>query len=338
MSRHRSDGGRRPWLLAGSFVVVGAMLVALFELAGPGSGVTHVADEPAPVVSDVPTETARPTAPGTTITAAPAARIQRGLVIKQLPRRTCRRVAVDTSITVLSYNIKSGRVSSLAAIAGVIRSSGADIALLQEVDRNRRGTGGVDQPARLAALLGGWSHAFGENVDYGAGGYGNAIVSRYPITSSANTHLPNAPGGQQRGLLRTVVDIGGMDVSLYSTHLQNQMDQLKLRQAQAVAPIVAADANPTVLGGDMNAWPGDSVLNALKVPLDDTWDAVGAGTGATNPASNPRGRIDYLLYAGSELTPTSANVPAALASDHRPVRASYRLAGAAEKQCTTRRR
>jgi endonuclease/exonuclease/phosphatase family metal-dependent hydrolase len=338
MSRHRGGTAHHGWLLLGALVVIAGMLLALFRLADPGADVTHATDAATSAadatVSDVPSTVTTTPSPST----APPARIQGGRVVRPVPKPKCSRVPVDTSITVLTYNIKSGQVSSLAAIAGVIRSSGADVALLQEVDRNRHGSGQVDQPAQLAGMLGGWSHTFGQNVSYGSGGYGTAIVSRFPITSSANTHLPNGPGGQQRGLLRAVVDIGGMDVSLYSTHLQNKLDHLKLRQAQAIAPIVAADGNPKVLGGDMNAWPGDSVLSALKGPLDDTWDAVGAGAGATNPAPSPRGRIDYLLYAGGELTPTSANVPATLASDHRPVRATYSLSGVSEKRCEKPRR
>lgn len=342
MSRHRGGTAHHGWVLVGAFVVIAGMLFALLRLADPGDDVTRVVDDTASTAETATTTATDPVAsPEPTRSTSPPSRggdVQRGQVIEPIPKPKCSRAPVDTSITVLSYNVKTGRASSLAAIAGVIRSSGADVALLQEVDRNRHGTGQVDQAARLAGMLGGWSHAFGQNVSYGSGGYGTAIISRFPISSSSNTHLPNAPGGQQRGLLKAVVDIGGMDVSFYSTHLQNKMDQLKLRQARAVAPIVAADGNPKVVGGDMNAWPGDQVLGALKGALDDTWDAVGAGAGATNPAPNPRGRIDYLLYAGSELTPTSANVPAARASDHRPVRATYSLSGVTEKQCEKRKR
>lgn len=337
--RHRSEPTHGPWVLVGSFVVIAAVLVALFRWAAPTADVTRVVDEAAP---------SSPSSSGTDVTAASDAtatdeatarrlgNFQRGHRIERVPEPVCSRVPVSTSMTVVTYNIKSGHVSNLAAIAGVIRSAGADVVLLQEVDRNRHGSGQVDQAARLAGLLGGWSHAFGQNVAYGgSAGYGTAIISRWPIVSSQNWHLPNAPGGQQRGLLKAVVSVEGVHTSFYSTHLQPEMSALRTRQARAVAGIVAGDANPRILGGDMNAWPTSHWIGILRSQFTDTWAVVGRGKGATHPARGPRTRIDFLMHRGDGLAPSSADVLGSLASDHRAVRATYALDGATEKKCTT---
>ncbi|QYJ02479.1 endonuclease/exonuclease/phosphatase family protein [Nocardioides panacisoli] len=338
-ARHRAEATRGRAVLAVVAVAIAAVLVALFRWAAPAGEVTRVADEQVSPSPAAPSDASGGPASDATATDEASARalgnFQQGMQIKRL-KPTCSQVPVSTSITVLSYNIKSGHRGGLGAIASVIRGSGADVVLLQEVDRNRHSSGRVDQAAWLASNLGGWSHAFGQNVSHGgSAGYGTAIVSRWPIVSSQNRHLPNGPGGQQRGLLNAVVDIDGMAVSFYSTHLQNRIDRLKVAQARSIAGIVAGDGRPKIIGGDMNSWPGDTPAGILRSQFTDTWSVVGRGAGATNPAPNPRGRIDYLMHDGAAIRPTSADVLPAQASDHRAVRASYALDGVTEKRCTT---
>ncbi|MFC6345232.1 endonuclease/exonuclease/phosphatase family protein, partial [Nocardioides hankookensis] len=215
-------------------------------------------------------------------------------------------VCVDvpaSRLTAASFNIHSGfnRDRSrleLEQIAAEISTLGADVVLLQEVDRNRRWSAHVDEPAYLAAKLGMY-YAFGTNVRRsGDSEYGTAILSRYPVSDASNTLLPNGPGGQQRGLLRVVVSPFGTPISLYVTHLENTSSTMRLAQARSIAQIVAQDPNAKIVGGDMNAGPGSDVLGTLRGPLDDSWTTAGLGTGFTHPTTAPRSRIDYLLYAG----------------------------------------
>ncbi|CAN5654362.1 hypothetical protein BH18ACI5_BH18ACI5_23430 [soil metagenome] len=60
----------------------------------------------------------------------------------------------DARIRVLVFNIHAGKdaagVPNLAGVADLIRSTGADIALVQEVDRGTRRSGAVDQPRVLS--------------------------------------------------------------------------------------------------------------------------------------------------------------------------------------------
>lgn len=244
----------------------------------------------------------------------------------------CRTQLSDFSFVVLSYNIKSARAASLQRLADNIKRSGADAVLLQEVDNRRRSTGSVDQAAWLANSMGGWYSAFGQNVSFGDGKYGTAIISRFPILSSENHRLPNA-GVQPRGLLHAVVDVKGVEVSLYSTHLTNVNAGLRASQARSVATIVSRDPRPRILGGDMNAWPTSQPTRILASALTDTWVVAGQGKGATHPARRPRTRIDYLLHGGPELSATSADVRYDGGSDHLGVRATYRLGGIADEEC-----
>src|SRR3712207_9538711 len=71
---------------------------------------------------------------------------------------------------------------SESRIAEVIASMPADIVGLQELDLNRARSAGVNQSALIAQQLG-WHYLFEPAMLHGQNEhYGNAIISRYPIT------------------------------------------------------------------------------------------------------------------------------------------------------------
>lgn len=247
-------------------------------------------------------------------------------------RETCVDGGTRTRLTVLSFNIHSARTADgsvrLSEIASELATWDADVVLLQEVDRGRAWTGGVDMPAVLADQLG-TAWAFGTNVRRSATNlYGTAILSRFPIESYRNTPLPAPPGTQQRGLLHAVIDVDGIEMSVYDTHLEHTSSDARLQQMRTIAPILAADSRPKVFGGDLNARPGSPVLLAAGSSVRDTWQAIGEGSGLTHPAGVPRHRIDYLMHGDgstADLAPLATQVLASRVSDHRAVWATYQL-------------
>lgn len=96
-------------------------------------------------------------------------------------------------------------------MAEVVRTAGADIVLLQEVDRNTVRSGNVDQVAELTRLTG--MHAqFGKSLDYQGGEYGIAILSRWPIIAREVVDLKVTPpqvraGGSTEPRVALVVTI-----------------------------------------------------------------------------------------------------------------------------------
>ncbi len=236
----------------------------------------------------------------------------------------------ETTVTVTSFNIHHGQgtdgVLDLARIARVIRASGADIAGLQEVDRHfAKRSDWTDQAAELAELLG--CHvAYGANIDLDPPGpgkpraqFGNAVLSRHPISRWENTHLFRSPGEEQRGLLHAEVDMPGVLLHVYVAHLAASSQTDRARQAQQVVQLVHEN-DPAVLLGDFNARPQTPEIGTLRAALTDTWSAVSAvGSLAPHPGA-PAARIDY-IFTSQRLSATwtrfSTDDPAA--SDHLPV-------------------
>jgi len=232
--------------------------------------------------------------------------------------------AVPRNLTVMTFNIKGGRVSpgELGGIAGVIRASGADVVLLQEVDQNRRRSGNVDQPAIIASHLG-MQSVFGANAYLtDRGGYGTAILSRYPIDGYDNTHLPNRDGKEQRGVLRANIIVEGQRLVVFNTHLDHTSDSLRQAQIGAVMSKVNAYDGAKLLGGDLNAGDGSSVLGAALGTLSD----AGASLGSSHDGG---GRVDYLL-PNSWLSAGDGNVTPTGLSDHHAVSIDFAMRGAAD--------
>ncbi len=232
---------------------------------------------------------------------------------------------------VMTYNIHHGEgldgKVDLLRIAELIRDERADLVALQEVDRGVARTARRDLPAELAALTG-MTCVFSNNFSFQGGEYGNAILSRFPIRRWTNTHYRMLIPDEQRGLLQTVVDIGGREVAFLNTHIDYRPDD-KERWANVgeIESIVAGYGNtPVILCGDFNAVPDSRVIRRVAERFDDTWAKVGDGPGLTIPVKQPAKRIDYLwVTKDGPIQPLKAWVPSTEASDHLPVVGEFRL-------------
>jgi endonuclease/exonuclease/phosphatase family metal-dependent hydrolase len=215
---------------------------------------------------------------------------------------------------IMTFNIKHGDVSSLEAIADVIRAEAPDVVGLQEVDVDADRSDNVDQPHRLSQLTG-MASLFRSSLTFSGGGdYGLALLSRFPILTSSKLELTSS--GEQRILV--IVDVltehGTIPVAV--THL----GLTSAERVVQVDEILAELGNRTnvILMGDMNAQPDSPEMEALAGLLSDAWEA-GSGDGSTIPVDAPTRRIDYIFLGSAWPTPTQAHVPATTASDHLPV-------------------
>lgn len=238
-------------------------------------------------------------------------------------------------LRVMSFNIHHGAgrddVLDLEHVARVIADSDADVIGLQEVDRHW-GTRSayLDEAAWLGERLG-MHHAYGANLDLDPEPgrterrqYGTAVLSRHPILSSTNHLLTSIPyperPTEQRGLLRTTINVRGVRVEMCCTHLDHQRAEQRISQTREIVDLLAGTTRPTFVVGDLNAEPGTTeVQQLIDAGFADPFDGV--PDNATYPVPVATKRIDYVLGRRAERW-RDATVIATDASDHLPLHVS----------------
>jgi endonuclease/exonuclease/phosphatase family metal-dependent hydrolase len=239
------------------------------------------------------------------------------------------RPALPATLRVLTWNVHGAAAARdgghLHSVAAVIRESGADVVLLQEVHRRTGAGGGGDQFGELVTLTG-MNGCFGKSLDLDDGAYGNAILSRAPLRSARTARLPG--GGEPRTVLRCESEWDSVEIPLLTTHLAAwDIANRRQRRAQVstIAARLAADANPlAILGGDFNA--AQSAPEMLPLREHSPVQALARARLVTY-----RGiaRSYDHLFAGSGWSPDGVAIVRDGPSDHWPVAATLRRASPA---------
>ncbi|GHE45502.1 endonuclease/exonuclease/phosphatase family protein [Sphingobacterium griseoflavum] len=229
-------------------------------------------------------------------------------------------------IKVMTYNIHHGNPPSkdslidLEAIARVIRAQSPDIVALQEVDQFTRRSGNVDQAKAIAEQLG-MHYFYAKAMDYDAGAYGQAILSRFPIRSTAVRQLPSAPEfrGEPRILGEAFIQLpNGSTLRFGTVHLDAQKSEAnRLLQAKALQRILAEQKTPMIIAGDFNAIRSSE---AMKV-LDAAFTHSCTTCAFTIPVLKPNKTIDYILLDKRKTWSVVSHetIQETYASDHFPV-------------------
>ena len=250
-------------------------------------------------------------------------------------------------VRILTYNIENGGEGREDLIREVLRSSRADVCLLQEI---------IDPEFihRLAAAL---------NQNYfvtrSRGRLQAALLSRFPIASQNTYH----PGRLTHPLLEATVEYRpGSTLALFGVHLVAPAFDLRIelqrvkQLGEILRRIGELRPGPYVMAGDFNAVaPGDSInlkhlpaslrlsiqlhggtvarqaiARVRKAGLIDSYRKVHSGAlGYTLPAAGPNVRLDYIFadpaldVIGSEVVTEPPAVHSA--SDHLPLWAEFRL-------------
>ncbi len=206
-------------------------------------------------------------------------------------------------------------------IVNVVSRFDADILAFQEVSDRSPLKGIQDLHAAFDGLRG-YQVVAAPNVMDGSERYGNALLSRYPVTRSANLDI-GVDGFEKRGALVAELDIRGQPLVVVATHLGLRRRE-RIRQyemlREAVSPFLKRDFT-VVFMGDFNSWLAD--LRDLR--------SLGAGIGfcapATFPAPVPLLALDRIWSVPDgirrRLIPSSGG--ARWASDHRPLLAELSL-------------
>lgn len=314
--------GREQAVRAALAILVVGILVALFVRDQEGAREQPAAPED---------ESSQPTV--STPTALPSVPLPSATETDEIPAPppglddlVCQSVQRPVDLRVVSFNTHRsyGPPGSLEAVAAEIIELEPDVVLLQEIDRFFPRTGGVDQAERFAELLD-MNGSFSANVVRGRSQYGTLVLSRHKIRQEGRLPLPNARGGEPRGLQWVTLVVANRQVRVYNTHLQHRMPRLRTAQARTVAGVLAQEELPVILGGDLNDTPGSASISALAPVLSDSW-LTGSGRAATGGGR----KIDYIL-TGADLEPLRSAVLPSTVSDHNRLWADVRIPP--RKQC-----
>jgi endonuclease/exonuclease/phosphatase family metal-dependent hydrolase len=234
-------------------------------------------------------------------------------------------------LRVVSYNIRAGN-GDIARTAETIRRFAPDIIGLQEVDVHWSERSRFEDQATLLGRVLGMQVRFapiytlpGADSTKPRRQYGVALLSRYPIIRWTNDTLtrlstiaPNPVPAPAPGLLQATIEIDGVVVRVFNTHLDYRADpRVRRQQVTEMLAFMGSASTPTLVLGDLNANPDAPELQPLLERLRDTWQNA-ADPGLTFPSDKPTKRIDYVLTS-DHFRLRSASVPITEASDHRPV-------------------
>jgi endonuclease/exonuclease/phosphatase family metal-dependent hydrolase len=280
--------------------------------------------------------------------------------------------AKPRDLRVMSYNIKHGQTNDsceqppripgqppfadcgldLQASIDVIKAHNPDIVGMQEIDRFWSRSGYVDEPAVIAEALGMNHTCYAPNLDHAPDAnhsiqphqYGTLIVSRFPIQECTNLLLRRVGNTEQRGLLKAVINVRGVKLQFYTTHLHTVQADRLLQTEDIAAAIDAAPAGPKVLVGDFNARSTATTtvpeLEPIYARFSDAWRAA-----PVPDADNPQGftssarleglptaRIDY-IFVSPDVEVAATRVPidpqTRRAADHYPLVSEIALPGSA---------
>jgi endonuclease/exonuclease/phosphatase family metal-dependent hydrolase len=229
----------------------------------------------------------------------------------------------------VTYNIHRSRGMDRRTrperIAGVLRTIGADVIALQEVVG--AGPHGESHVEEIGAALGmGWVMAHTRHLR--GHQFGNAVLSRFPITRHAQYDL-SWKNCEERCMQRVDVEVPGTKLHVYNVHLGTALLERRY-QARRLATTVS-DAHvkgPKIVLGDFNEWMRGlaTALLSAKLKSVDLRDYLQRRR--TYPGLFPFLNLDHIYYAGPleivgiELHRTRQSL---VASDHLPLVADLRI-------------
>lgn len=244
-------------------------------------------------------------------------------------------------VRLMTYNIHHGRGTDerydIERVASVIASQRPDVVALQEIERFRRRTYRDNQPEILADILG-MDYTFARTVDHRRNdhhhyaGYGNAILSRLPITAHEHFNISYPGPHEPRGCLHATVQVEGQPLHVFCVHLGLRYRERHFQVERLLSEDVVNNSKfgkgPKVLLGDFNNW---WPVKSAKLVAEHFHNAcMVTGHKRLRTFGHPFSVLclDY-IYASRDLKVVSCEVvknPLALvASDHRPLMCSVEM-------------
>jgi endonuclease/exonuclease/phosphatase family metal-dependent hydrolase len=232
----------------------------------------------------------------------------------------------------LSWNIHKGiggrdRRYSLGRVIDCIEHEQPDVICLQEVDRLVRRSRFDDQP-RLLSRYFRREFAYHPTVAVGRGGYGNLVLSRFPLVSRHRISLRQG-SRKPRGAQLLVLETPQGRLHLAHTHLGLAEAERRWQVMRLLGHGLfrSADPLPTLIVGDFNDWRNSLAATVLE-PSGFRQVTAPPSRFRSFPAWMAVGSLDKAFVRGDLTVPHARIVRTSLAreaSDHLPLLLELRL-------------
>lgn len=201
------------------------------------------------------------------------------------------------TLRVLTYNIYHGEATdgsiNMDLLASIINEVNPDLVALQEVDKNTQRTGVIDMTNELSKRTG-LKGYFVKHRDYQGGEYGNAILSRFPVTDVDALEGYHSTPSVITFAFATVKLAPDVEIVFSSTHLSTRTEDRK-EQARQLVDYYTKEKNraPLILTGDLNAEPHH---DEIKMLMTEFAEADTTYSNTFSARTDPQKKIDFILY------------------------------------------
>ena len=230
-------------------------------------------------------------------------------------------------LKLMSYNIRNTKgmdnVCNVQRIANVINNEAPDVVAVQELDSMTNRSNQTDVLAEVAERT--QMHAnYAPAISFQGGKYGIGILSKEQPLSIRTFPLP----GREEERMLMIAEF--KDYLFACTHL-SLTEEDRLASLDIIKNSASTSNKPFFLAGDLNDTPDSKFIKSLQ----QDFQILTNTKKPTYPAPEPKETIDYIA-AWKENTDNFANlstqvVEEPLASDHRPITVTLRMAKKADE-------
>lgn len=268
------------------------------------------------------------------------------------------RLREDSALRVVCHNIAHGRGGKfgcgnfegtpkekkerVAQIGRLLKDMKPDIIVLNEADFSSVWSGHQNQAEIIARESGmpylATQRNFDAAIPFASLRFGNAILSRYPISNARLIEFPPLSRYEKRffgnhdGLICEITLPDGGKVRVLAVHLETRSETIRVQCARTILTLRAESDIPMIAAGDFNSTPAGFPAHNLGKAGDNAMDIL-LGNGAfstlpavpppdpaelTFPSEAPRSLIDWILVQ-SPLKIMERRAIKSNLSDHLPV-------------------
>ncbi len=159
---------------------------------------------------------------------------------------------LSSTFKILSVNVRHTlkAKSDTRRLAKLIKSTGADIVAVQQIERPEEGKTDFDAVQELAKQTEMYDF-FGKARYFEGFDSGNALFSTYPVKQTVVQPLPVEEGKVRRSLAFGVIDVGLREVGVSSTELDEESSSDRVNEAEEIISLAQSyDSLPFIVCGN----------------------------------------------------------------------------------------